>query len=519
MKNNMRIRLSLSLYLVLFIAITQVVLAQKTETDMKKQLAGLLPDSSPAKPSKLGNVLVFNVEGSYYHSEAVLWASEALKLMGQKTGAYLTTETSDPAVFSKAYLSKFDAVVLNNSQGEFLGEDSKVTDRMQALVNFVAEGKGLIALHATTAFSNKTGYSGNSTAIAFREMIGGALIQHPWNYDELTPIMIRVEDRKHPVNAAFKGQTKWILPFRDEIFQFGSPLSRNNMRVLLSLSMEETPDKGSDPNKDYPLAWIKNFGKGRVFYSAFGHSGDSFRNTEMLTFILGGTQFALGDLKADVSPVKQTKVDLEKGFVSIFNGKNLDGWRGDSRIWSVEDNCITGQTTLENGVVRNNFLIWEGGALKDFDLKAKFKLTGGNSGFYFHSYERTPDSTNQESLVGVQADFAEETSWVGTVMEYTLREILVPRGRKVVINEDGKRIDAGAVGDPAELLKVYKANEWNDYHVIVRDNLIVLRINDVEMSEVRDYDKRRLVTGLLALQTHVGPPMKVQFKDIRIKKY
>jgi len=239
----------------------------------------------------------------------------------------------------------------------------------------------------------------------------------------------------------------------------------------------------------------------------------------MLIFLLAGTQFALGDLKADVSPLVQTKIDLEKGFVSIFNGENLDGWRGDSRIWSVEDNCITGQTTLKEGVVRNNFLIWEGGPLKDFDLKAEFKLAGGNSGIYFHSYERTPDTTNQESLVGVQADFAAEPSWVGTVMEYTLREILVPRGRKVVINEDGKRIDAGAVGDPAEILKVYKENDWNDYHVIVRDNLIVLRINDVEMSEIRDYDKRRLVTGLLALQTHVGPPMKVQFKNIRIKKY
>ncbi len=509
----------LPFYLVLLLVVTQVVLAQESVINMEKQLADFLPESSPAKPAKIRNILVFNVTGSYYHSDAVLLASEAFKLMGQKTGAYLTTESSDPAVFSKTNLSKFDAIVLNNSQGEFLGEESKVIDRMKALLSFVEEGKGLIALHATTAFSNKPGYTGNSTALAFREMIGGALILHPWNYDELTPLMIRVEDAKHPLTSAFKGQAKWLLPFRDEIFQFGSPLSRENMRVLLSLSIEETPDKGSDPNKDYPLAWIKNFGKGRVFYSAFGHSGDSFQNKEMLSFLLAGTQFAIGDLKADVSSVKQPEFDLEKGFVSIFNGKNLDGWRGDSRIWSVEDNCITGQTTLKEGVVRNNFLIWEGGSLKDFDLKAKFKLTGGNSGFYFHSYEHIPDSTNQESLVGVQADFAAEPSWVGTVMEYTLREILVPRGRKVVINEEGIRIDAGAVGDPAELLKVYKANEWNDYHVIVRDNLIVLRINDVEKSEVRDYDKRRLITGLVALQTHVGPPMKVQFKDIRIKKY
>jgi hypothetical protein len=104
-------------------------------------------------------------------------------------------------------------------------------------------------------------------------------------------------------------------------------------------------------------------------------------------------------------------------------------------------------------------------------------------------------------------------------MEYTLREKLAERGRKVVIKEDGTRVDAGSTGNPDELLKVYKENDWNDYHVIVRDNLIVLRINDVVMSEIRDYDKARLVSGLLALQVHVGPPMKVQFKDIRIKKY
>jgi hypothetical protein len=102
---------------------------------------------------------------------------------------------------------------------------------------------------------------------------------------------------------------------------------------------------------------------------------------------------------------------------------------------------------------------------------------------------------------------------VGTIMEYRLREMLAARGQKVVIKEDGKRVDAGKVADPEELLKVYKEGEWNDYHVIVRDNLIVLRINDVEMSELRDYDKARLVTGLLALQVHVGSPMKVQFKD------
>ena len=350
-------------------------------------------------------------------------------------------------------------------------------------------------------------------------MIGGALLEHPWNYDEYSPITIRVEGTKHPVNAAFGKKQDWLLPFRDEIFQFTNPFSREQVRVLLSLNMELTPDKGSNPQKDYPLAWIKNQGKGRVFFSALGHSGDTYCNNTMLSFLLSGIQFSIGDLKADVKPVKQPRIDPEKDYISVFNGKDLKGWRGEPRIWSIEDNCITGQTTKKVTVDKNNFLIWEGGELKDFELKAKFKLQNGNSGIYFHSFERTPDAVNQESLVGVQADFSADAVWVGTIMEYRLREKLADRGRKVVIKEDGTRVDAGSTGNPDELLKIYRENDWNDYHVIVRDNLIVLRINDVVMSEIRDYEKARLVSGLLALQVHVGPPMKVQFKDIRIKKY
>ena len=501
------------LILAILISWSQIVLAQQ-DKPRDESLAASLPKSATAKPTRLRNVLIFNCTNSFYHADAILWASRAIELMGEKTGVYKTTVSSDPALFSPQNLSKFDAVILNNSTDNYLGDANQTESRKQALINFVKDGKGLIALHATTAYDN----GANTVDNLYREMIGGTMVQHPWNYDEYSPLTIKIEDSKHALCKAFGGKTKWLLPFRDEIFQFSDSFSRDQVRVLLSLSLEETPDKGSNPKKDYPLAWIKNYGKGRVFYSAFGHSGDTYQNPQMLSFILAGIQFAVGDLKADVSPVPQVTVDLEKGFVQIYNGKNLEGWQGESRIWSVENNCITGQTTDKESVDKNNYLIWEGGNLQDFELKAKFKLNGGNSGFYFHSFERTPDSENQESLVGVQADFSADHVWVGTIMEYRLREVLAPRGRKVVINEDGKRIDAGVVADPDELLKVYKENEWNDYHVIVRDNLIVLRINDVEMSEIRDYDKARLVSGLLALQVHVGSPMKVQFKDIRIKK-
>jgi hypothetical protein len=109
--------------------------------------------------------------------------------------------------------------------------------------------------------------------------------------------------------------------------------------------------------------------------------------------------------------------------------------------------------------------------------------------------------------------------WTGVVMEYLLREKLAERGRKVLYTEKGERKDAGSVGDPKELLKAVRNNDWNDYHVIVRNNLIVLRINDVVMSEVRDHDPRRALSGLLAVQVHTGPPMKVQFKNLRLREF
>jgi len=511
------------LYSILFSTVlifsNTLVEAQQTSDKITEQLTPYLPTKASAKPNHTRNVLIFNCSNSYYHADAILWASKAIELTGEKTKAFTSTVSSDPVVFDQQNLQKFDAVILNNSTGNFFGEGEIAETRKQSLINFVREGKGLIGIHAVTAFDNNGNKPLSDVEKTYREMFGGSLAQHPFNYDEFSPLTIRVEDPKHAICKTFGGKTNWLLPFRDEIFQFSDSFSRDKVRVLLSLDMEVTPDKGSNPNKDYPLAWSSQFGKGRVFYSALGHSGDTFRNSEMLNFLLAGIQYATGDLKAETSPVKQVKVDFEKGYVSIFNGKDLKGWRGESRIWSVEDGCINGQTTEKERVDKNNYLIWEGGNLKDFELKAKFKLNGGNSGIYFHSYERTPDAENSESLVGVQADFSADHVWVGTIMEYKLREKLAERGRKVVIKEDGTRVDAGSTGDPDELLKVYKENEWNDYHVIVRDNLIVLRINDVVMSEIRDYDKARLVSGLLALQVHVGPTMKVQFKDIRIKKY
>jgi type 1 glutamine amidotransferase len=431
--------------------------------------------------------------------------------MGEKTGAFTATASFDASVFAPERLREFDAVVMNNTMLNVFGPPEFEATRMRALVDFVRSGKGLVGIHSASVWEKDPA---NPTESEFRQLIGGRFRNHPW---ESEPASIRVEDTSHPLNAAWGGHAALPLPFLDELFQYDPPYSRDKVRVLFSLDLSETADKGQRPDKDYPLAWVQSVGKGRSFYSALGHNKHAFRDPSFLRLLQDGVQFALGDLPVETTPVPQPKADLEKGFVPIFNGNNLTGWRGDPKYWSVQDGCITG-VTPQGGIPENNFLIWTNGAPAEFDLKLSYKLEGGNSGIYFHSKERAPGS-KAEALVGVQADMSADHVWTGVVMEYLLREKLAERGRKVLYTEKGERKDAGSVGDPKELLKHVRDNDWNDYHVIVRGNLIQLRINDVAMSEVRDHDPRRALSGLIGLQIHTGPPMKVQFKNIRIRQW
>jgi len=205
-----------------------------------------------------------------------------------------------------------------------------------------------------------------------------------------------------------------------------------------------------------------------------------------------------------------------EGFVAIFDGKSLDGWSGDESIWSVRDRAITGLTTAETRLRENDFLVWKD-EVEDFELRLKFRLSGNNSGIYFRCLRRGKGDTWRDPVVGPQADFDASGRWTGVIMEYLLRGVLAERGQKVVIDPQGGKQVVGSVGDPAELLKVYKPGEWNDYTVLARGGHVVLRINGVTMCELDDRAPKRLVRGCLALQVHQGPPMTVQFKDIYLR--
>ncbi len=219
---------------------------------------------------------------------------------------------------------------------------------------------------------------------------------------------------------------------------------------------------------------------------------------------------------ADAPAAKDQPAKPPEGFVALFDGQTLDGWSGDPAVWTVTDGAITGRTTADTKLKVNNFLIWKD-QVEDFELRLKFRIEGGNSGIYYRARKQTDDA-NVDPLIGTQADFDASGRWTGVIMEWRLRDVLAERGQKVVIDEQGNKQVTGSVGDPKELLALVKPTEWNDYRVVARGGRVVLEINGRQMCELDDRDPRRIPQGWLALQVHVGPPMKVQFKDVFYRK-
>lgn len=208
----------------------------------------------------------------------------------------------------------------------------------------------------------------------------------------------------------------------------------------------------------------------------------------------------------------------DDGFVSLFDGKSLAGWDANPEFWTVKDGAIVGQTTAEHPVKGNTFCIWRQGEVDDFELKLDYKLEGGNSGIQYRSFEK-PDEWGRWVVGGYQADFDDNNTYTGLLYAEKDRGILVKRGEKGVIKADHKGHVVGSVGDPDELASTIKKGDWNTYHVIVKGYTFIHKINGRVMVEALDEDEAgRRRTGLLALQLHAGPPMKVQFKNILLKR-
>jgi hypothetical protein len=202
-------------------------------------------------------------------------------------------------------------------------------------------------------------------------------------------------------------------------------------------------------------------------------------------------------------------------FKNLFDGKSLDGWKGDKMVWRVENNAIVGQTTAEHPIKSNTFLIYEKDQPSDFELVAEFKISdGGNSGIQYRS--STVDSI-PFTLRGYQADIDGGNVYTGQNYEERGRGFLAKRGETAVLEKDQQpRITSIANAD--SLKSLIKSGDWNEIHIIVKGNRLRHFINGNLMSDVTDNDADlRKMKGLIGFQVHAGPPMKVEYRNIKIK--
>lgn len=199
------------------------------------------------------------------------------------------------------------------------------------------------------------------------------------------------------------------------------------------------------------------------------------------------------------------------GYEILFNGKDLSGWKGLNQFWSVKGGAIHGQTTKENPTKGNTFLVWQGGEVADFEFICKARFEGNNSGVQYRSKLADPKSFR---VIGYQADLHPAQKNFGMLYGEGLgRGIIANRGQRVVVGADGKKKVAGEVGNAAQLVNT----EWNVLRIVAVGNRLIHQVNGVTTSDITDHHAKALSKGILALQLHAGPPMKVEFRDVRLR--
>lgn len=241
---------------------------------------------------------------------------------------------------------------------------------------------------------------------------------------------------------------------------------------------------------------------------------------------------ALKEASDDKKIEKITKISND--FIQIFDGRSLEGWHGDPAYWSVVNGVLTGSVTPETPLKTNTFLVWKDGEPNDFELKLNFRITeSGNSGINYRS--EIIDSIPY-ALRGYQADIDGKIRYTGQNYEERKRATLAYRGEKVIISSQENADAPGSLqanvqnncwqsreivaklGDSDDLKSKIKFEDWNELHLIVKGIHMQHFVNGILMSDISDQDTvNQKMQGKLGMQVHVGPPMKVEYKDIRLK--
>ncbi|MDD7986266.1 DUF1080 domain-containing protein [Lentisphaera marina] len=227
----------------------------------------------------------------------------------------------------------------------------------------------------------------------------------------------------------------------------------------------------------------------------------------------------LSDLIAYIFSAGNPEHDYFKGSASLegatklFNGKDLSGWKGDSKLWKVEDGVIYG-STHGNKLKANSFLVWEGGDVEDFHLSFEGRFEGNNSGMMYRAFWKDESIFR---LSGYQCDMHPKPEFLAMLYGEGLgkRGIIAKRGQKVEIDANQKVKVTGNTTAPEKI----DVTQWQTYEVICKGNRMIHKINGKVTVDITDNHPERLAKGMIGMQLHAGVPMKAWFKNIQLKKF
>lgn len=199
-------------------------------------------------------------------------------------------------------------------------------------------------------------------------------------------------------------------------------------------------------------------------------------------------------------------------YETLFNGKDLTGWKGKEGLWSVQDGVIVGESTAEKKVDPNTFLVWQGGDVADFEFTAAVRFKGNNTGVQYRS---KPVGENPVELMGYQMDLHPSASFYGMLYgeKYGTRGKIATRGQQIEITADGTVKQLGKVGNDDK----FTDWEWNKIRIIAVGSRLIHQVNGVTTIDVNDHHKDAMTSGVLGLQLHKGGPMRVEFKDLKLR--
>ncbi len=243
------------------------------------------------------------------------------------------------------------------------------------------------------------------------------------------------------------------------------------------------------------------------------------RNLTLLCLLLS-TQMILAEEPSRTAPSEAGDMRV------IFNGKDLTGWDGDPRLWSVKDGALRGETTAENPAKGNTFLVWKDGKTKNFELRLSFRCSASNnSGIQYRSKHITEGKVSNPWVVrGYQHELRNEAKLpnvAGFIYdEGGKRGRICLVGEQVAWETTGKKVIAADLIDQDGYEKLYHLNGWNDVVIVARGNRVQHYLNGKLILDFQDNDPQlALSEGILAVQLHAGMPMWVEFKNIRIKAF